>query len=116
MILNNSSSIPTIRPLNLKPGSVRDLAMAAQELLSAPAASGNHPLAVTELPPDAVVAVIELNAATPLWTSQNRSLAEAQIIYQGTIDEQADLWTKLCDYGALAERLDFKPEQSIKNP
>jgi len=116
MILNNSSSLPTIRPLNLKPGSVRDLAMATQELLSAPAAAGNHPLAVTELPPDAVVSVIELNAATPLWTSQNRSLAEAQIIYRGTIDEQSDLWSKLCDYGALAERLDFKPEQSVKNP
>jgi len=114
-ILSNSSTIPTIRPLNLKPASARDLAAATQQLLSTPATSNGRPVSLAELPPDALVSVIELNAATPLWTAQNRSVAEAQVIYRGTIEDEAQLWSQLCDYGALAQRLDFKPDESIKN-
>jgi hypothetical protein len=114
-ILNDTSSLPVIHPLNLKAGSARDLAAATQDLLSAPATSANHPVAVAELPPDAVVSVIELNAATPLWTPQDRSLAEAQLIYDATRQSEGQLWAALCDYGALADRLDFKPDQSFKN-
>jgi len=113
-ILTNSSTIPSIRPLNLKPASVRDLAAATQQLLSTPAAASGRPVSLAELLPDALVSVIELNAATPLWTPQNRSLAEAQVIYRGTIDDEAQLWSQLCDFGALAQRLDFKPDESLK--
>jgi hypothetical protein len=113
-ILNNTSTIPSIRPLNLKPASVRDLAGATQQLLSTPPAASGRPVSLAELLPDALVSIIELNAATPLWTPQNRSLAEAQVIYRGTIDDEAQLWSQLCDYGALAQRLDFRPDESLK--
>jgi hypothetical protein len=115
-ILNDTSSVPVIRPLNLKPGSARDLAAATQELLSAPATSASHPVSIAELPPDAVVSVIELDAAVPLWTPQDRSMAEAQLIYDATRQSEGDLWAGLCDYGALADRLDFKPDPGFKNP
>lgn len=115
-VLDDTSSIPTIRPLNLKGTSARDLAAATQELLSASPTSGTHPLSVAELPPDAVIAVIQLDAATPLWTSENRNLAESQLIYRGSMEEKSELWAQLCDYGALAERMDFRPEASFKNP
>jgi hypothetical protein len=114
-ILSNTSAPPTIRPLNFKPTSARELALAAQQLLSTPATSGSRPVNLAELHPDALIAVIELNAATPLWTAQNRTLAEAQVIYRWTTENEADLWSQLCDYGALAQRLDFRPDEGNKS-
>ncbi len=103
----SGNSPPTISPLNLRPDSVRELADAAQQLLTTPPGHNGRPQLLAELYPDRIVSVIELHKAKPAWDSQDESLLTMEIMRQLRQAEALPLTAQAHAPQAVADRLNY---------
>ncbi|MDP9174222.1 MAG: hypothetical protein M3O30_10205 [Planctomycetota bacterium] len=104
----------TISPLNIHPESARELARASQNLINMPAGKLGRPVDVAQLYPDAIAAVIELNSAMPQWTPEENGLALGVFSERLRETEMGKLLPDFCNYEKVAQRLNFKPDPSLK--
>lgn len=109
------SSAPTISPLYLQPDSARELANAAQQLLTTPPGWGGRPQLLADLYADRIVSVIELHEAKPAWDSQNESLLTMKIMRTLRQEDSFPLDQQLYTVQAVSDRLDYHPATESKS-
>ncbi len=106
---NRPAAIP---PLNLTPDSARELAGAAQQLLSTVPGANNRPQLLAELHADRIISVIELHEAKPMWDSQNKSEIAMDIVKGLRQEESVPLNAQLSTLQSVSDRLGYQTEQS----
>ena len=97
-----------IPPLRLTPQSIYLLAKDSQQLVSAVPGADGRPVDVAELWPNAIVAAIHLQQATPMWTASMPSLADLGAYRLALRDAQLQMIAQLCTKDAAAHRMNFQ--------
>ncbi|MGA3068367.1 MAG: hypothetical protein ABSF29_16105 [Tepidisphaeraceae bacterium] len=105
-----------IMPLRLRVESVVQLAVDSQKLLSSPPAPDGRPVDVAELWPDALVALVQLEQAMPMWDASAAGAADSLAYEQALHNERAQMINELCSYDSAAQRLNYKPVDAVKVP